>query len=66
MDNFIEYKGGLSKGIIQGDYPKALKKYKESLMIAEKFGNLKSKVTLLNNIAVVYKACGDYPNSLER
>ena len=41
-----------------------MKRYEESLKIAEQLGDLKGKATLLSNIASIHYDQGNYPETL--
>ncbi len=50
---------------IQGDIPTAIKKYKQSLLLAEKAGDKKGLAYVLNNLGSLYQYQGDIPKALE-
>ncbi|MEH2307409.1 tetratricopeptide repeat protein [Nostoc sp.] len=48
----------------QGDIPKAIALYEQSLEIKEQIGNIKGKATTLNNMALVFTNQGDIPKAI--
>ena len=43
-----------------------MKRYEEALQIAEQLGDLQGKAVRLNNIGLIHKAQGNYPEALKR
>ncbi len=50
---------------LQGDIPKALEKYKQSLLLAEKAGDKKGLAYVLNNLGSLYQYQGEIQKALE-
>ncbi len=51
--------------MIQGNYPKAIRYYTQSLTISKEIGNKKGIATSLNNIGNIYLDQGDYPKAID-
>ncbi|MDZ8223851.1 tetratricopeptide repeat protein [Nostoc sp. ChiVER01] len=48
----------------QGDIPKAIALYEQSLKISEQIGDVQGKATTLNNMALVFAQQGDIPKAI--
>ncbi|KKN20271.1 hypothetical protein LCGC14_0937260 [marine sediment metagenome] len=49
-----------------GNYPEALKRYREALQIDEQLGDIGGKAICLSNIATIHYVQGDYPKALKK